>query len=130
MQDYAVQFSYMQEEKDALREFMRKKGFSQSRLAIKAAVSQSTVSRALRGSTGRHSEPRRRLLKYAGLTESTSDLSKRKGASRVVEAFSRIWDGSETHAAEIAKVIDALSGLSPIPKVRKERRVERRRKPT
>jgi hypothetical protein len=35
------------------------------------------------------------------------------GGDQVLNAFSRIWDGTEAHAAAIAKIIDATKGLGP-----------------
>ncbi|HEY1754436.1 MAG TPA: hypothetical protein VGG72_03505 [Bryobacteraceae bacterium] len=38
------------------------------------------------------------------------------GRDQVLSAFDRIWDGSEVHAAAVAKVIEALDALRPIEK--------------
>jgi len=31
----------------------------------------------------------------------------------VINAFEKIWDGSEAHAAAVAKIIEALEGMRP-----------------
>jgi transcriptional regulator with XRE-family HTH domain len=130
MLEHAVSCVFMQEQRDALREYMRKKGFSQARLAVKAGVSQSTVSRALRRSAGRHSQARHRLLVYARVEEFYPDLSTDDGTESVVRAFNKIWDGSKAHAISVAKIISALQGLRPARSATKGGRIEGQRKPT
>jgi transcriptional regulator with XRE-family HTH domain len=120
----------MQYGKYTLREYLREIGMSQAELAAKAKVSQSTVSRALRGGTERHSKARHRLCIYAGIRELPVKASKEDAAKRVIRAFDRIWDGSEAHAVSIATVIDALAGLRPVVSTEKRGRIERQRKST
>jgi transcriptional regulator with XRE-family HTH domain len=112
MQEYAVICSLMQEG-EQLRAFMQKRRLNQPQLAAAANVSQSTVSRTLRGAAKRYSKARLRLLAYAGITESAAEIPGGSATERVVNAFKRIWDGTEVHAAKIVEVIDALSGLHP-----------------
>jgi transcriptional regulator with XRE-family HTH domain len=120
----------MQEQSTALREYMSEKGLSQAQLAADAKVSQSTVSRALKGESERYSQARHRLLTYAGIKQSTAELSTGDGANQVVRAFNRIWDGSEAHALRVAKIVDALAGLRPVESTKKGGRVEGQRKST
>ena len=68
MLNYAVSFTFMQECSKALFQSMRDKGLSQAQLAKNAKVSQSTISRALRGETKRHSQARHRLFAHLGIT--------------------------------------------------------------
>ncbi len=126
MQEYAVLCSTMQSEADRIRECMRKNGWSQAQLAAKAGVHQSTVSRALEGITDRHSKARHRLALYVEEKEPADRVSKEGGAKRVMTAFNRIWDGSEAHAASIAKIIGALAGLQPTASTEKRGRVGQR----
>jgi len=105
---------------------MRKNGWSQAQLAAKAGVHQSTVSRALEGITDRHSKARHRLALYVEEKEPADRVSKEGGAKRVMTAFNRIWDGSEAHAASIAKIIGALAGLQPTASTEKRGRVGQR----
>jgi transcriptional regulator with XRE-family HTH domain len=112
MQYYAVLFILMQEDLSLiLKKIMGMHGLSQMSLAQRAGVSQSTVSRALKGLPLRYGRARSKLISYA-----VSDLKSEKitdGAEQIVDAFQRIWDGSEAHAAAVVKVIEALEGLHP-----------------
>lgn len=96
----------------SVREFLVQEGISQNTLAERANVSQSTVSRAMKSGTARHSAARIRLFsfihEYADSAEETA-----LGVQRVARAFERIWDGSEAHAAAVARIIDASRGLRP-----------------
>jgi transcriptional regulator with XRE-family HTH domain len=118
----------MQEQSTALREYMREKGLSQAQLATNAEVSQSTVSRALKGEAERHSQARHRLFAYAGIKPSTVELPIGDGANIVAKAFHRIWDGSVAHALKVAKIVDALAGLEPVGRTKKGGRGEGQRK--
>ncbi|MBZ5670949.1 MAG: helix-turn-helix transcriptional regulator [Acidobacteriia bacterium] len=93
---------------------MAKHGLSQDQLARRARVSQSTVSRALRGAPSRHSQARHRLLSCARIGESAVDSSTKGGIRRVVKAFNEIWDGSDAHADAVVNIIGALAGLRPV----------------
>jgi transcriptional regulator with XRE-family HTH domain len=126
MQEHAVLCSIMQSESDRIRECLRKNGWSQALLAAKAGVHQSTVSRALEGITERHSKARHRLALYVEGQESTDQGPKDGGAKRVINAFNKIWDGSDTHATSIAKIIGALAGLRPTASTEKRGRVGQR----
>ena len=126
MQKHAVLCSTMQSESGKIRECMRKNGWSQAQLAAKARVHQSTVSRALEGITQRHSKARHRLALYIEEKEPTDRGSTEGGAKRVVNAFNRIWDGTDPHAASIAKIIGALAGLRPTASTEKRGRVGKR----
>ncbi|MBZ5561682.1 MAG: helix-turn-helix domain-containing protein [Acidobacteriia bacterium] len=112
----------MQDVSGELREFMAKRGLSQELLARRAGVSQSTVSRALRGGAVRHSRARHRLMSFARVAGPTLDTSTKGGISRVVEAFNEIWDGSTAHADAVARVIEAMVGLRPAGARRRKRR--------
>jgi transcriptional regulator with XRE-family HTH domain len=117
----------MQSVNTKLREFMVRRGLSQTRLAKLARVSQSTVSRVLRGVRDRHGQARHRLLTYARIEETIQDSSAEHGVKRVTSAFSRIWDGSDEHATAIVNVIDALAGLKPAHDRERERKRGRHR---
>ena len=109
---------------------MRRNGWSQAQLAAKAGVHQSTVSRALEGITERHSKARHRLALYVEEKEPTDRVSKKGGVQCVMKAFNGIWDGSEAHAASIAKIIGSLAGLRPTASTGKRGRFEGQRKST
>ena len=103
----------MQDPADLLRAFMARQGLSQARLANAAGVSQPTVSRALARKAERRGVARSKLFNYAGISEWAGDQQERDARERVIAAFERVWDRSETHADAIARVIEALADLRP-----------------
>ena len=97
---------------EALLALMKREGATQSSLAREADVSQSAVSRAVRGKPLRQGRARERLSVYMrqrGIEVGPST----QGALIVLEAFNQIWDGSEAHAAAMARLIAATEGLAP-----------------
>jgi transcriptional regulator with XRE-family HTH domain len=92
---------------------MSGKGLSQSELAKAAGVSQSTVSRALHKTPGKHSDASRRLCVYAGIEVGDATGSTVVGTKLVLKTFENIWDGTDAHAAAIARIIEASRGLKP-----------------
>lgn len=101
----------MQDFSRQLREFMEKTGLTQQKLAKKAGISQSTVSRALRQGTERHSAAREKLCIYAGMIAPRDGGQESDPRNQVLASFDRIWDHSDGHALAIARVIDALGEL-------------------
>ena len=97
----------------------------QASLAAAAGVSQPTVSRALGGTPLRRGRAYRRLLAFVASRTDRSSPSMR-GKKRVARAFETIWDGSEVHAAVVAKIIEDLDGLTPSRELR--RRLEQRKR--
>src|SRR5882672_11562814 len=98
----------MQHQNTILHEYLRAKGLSQVEMARRAKVSQSTVSRALQQTAGRHSNARYRLFAYSGLREFVAAHPTNDGVGQVINAFNRIWDGSQAHAQSVVKIIQAL----------------------
>ncbi|MHB1502280.1 MAG: helix-turn-helix domain-containing protein [Candidatus Dormibacteria bacterium] len=94
-----------------MRELMVQEGISQSELAHRARVNQSTVSRALSRTPVRHSVAYERLCRYMQEARYLPQLS--AGEEVVVKAFRQIWDGSDAHAEAVAKIIAASRGLGP-----------------
>jgi len=84
-------------------------------MADLAGVSQPTVSRALSGSPKRNGKGRSRLFIFMQQELKREGLA-HAGKSEVLQAFERVWDASEAHAAAIAKVVDALDGIRPLDK--------------
>ncbi len=95
---------------ETLRQFMAKAGWSQEKLAKKAGVSQPTVSRALARQAARNSRARHRLFSFI---HKWRPPARGPGQGIVLQAFERIWDGSEVHANAVARIIDAMQGLKP-----------------
>jgi len=94
---------------------------TQAQLARKAGVHQSTVSRVMKKTTSiRQGTANRKLVNYAR-TALSGELA--KGENKVLTAFKSVWDGSEEHAAAIARVIGATADLRPP----KRRRIESRK---
>jgi hypothetical protein len=85
---------------------------SESALARRAGVSQSTVSRAIAGIGIRHGAARSKLFRF--IHNHSTSLPPKKGAQRVLTAFERIWDRTEEHADAVARIISALDNLRPI----------------
>jgi transcriptional regulator with XRE-family HTH domain len=98
---------------EQLRLFMRERHLSQTVVANEAKISQSTVSRALKGTLEREGPAKAKLFTYMQQVTGTEVL-RGKGKERVVKAFESIWDGSEEHATAIAKIINASKELRPI----------------
>jgi hypothetical protein len=92
---------------------MQSNGLNQTKFANAAGVSQSTVSRALDRPSKHHGAARRKLFTYANINEWIGGEPARGGQEGVLQAFERIWDGSEEHATAVAKVIEALIDLRP-----------------
>ena len=97
---------------EGLLTLIHSRHLSQESIAKAAKVSQATVSRALRGRIKRQGRARTRLFIYIRQELQKEGLSG-TGKEKVVKAFENIWDGSEEHAAAIAKIIRASGGLLP-----------------
>src|ERR1700689_1094451 len=106
----------MQQDSARLEAFMKDRGLSQQKIAAIALVSQATVSRARSRSRQRHGRARERLFTFLENELRRSPAAGGSGRDQVLSAFDRIWDGSEVHAAAVAKVIEALDALRPIEK--------------
>src|SRR5262245_23371721 len=103
----------MQEKKAAelVKRLLQKNQLTQVQLAKKAGVHQSTVSRVTKKKkVDRQGKAKARLLKYAGNALSGKLAT---GEDKILTAFKSIWDGSEEHAAAIARVIGATADLRP-----------------
>jgi transcriptional regulator with XRE-family HTH domain len=111
---YAIVFSSMQEASALLEAFMKATGLKQQEIAVRAGVSQSTVSRMRKGGAKRGSDPQNRICTY--IQKEGTALMANKERTLLLEAFNRIWDGSEEHAVAVVKIIDALQGLRPASK--------------
>ena len=97
-----------------VQQYLAAHSLSQAELAKLASVSQATVSRAIREPAHGHGSARSRLFTFMQreIQIGTPPLA---GTDRVVGAFAKIWDGSEEHAAAVARIIEACEGLRPGP---------------
>lgn len=93
--------------------FMASRQLSQKTLAKAAKISQSTVSRALRGEVERQGRAKSKLFIYMQ-KELSAEGMQGKGKEKIINAFEAIWDGSEAHAIAIAKIIKASKDLGPV----------------
>jgi transcriptional regulator with XRE-family HTH domain len=100
----------MQDFSAELRAFMEARGLNQSQVAKSAKVSQATVSRAL---TKRPQRCGRAITGLCIYIRNELDAPKfdERDRNQVVKAFDRIWDGTDVHAAAVARIIDALAGM-------------------
>jgi transcriptional regulator with XRE-family HTH domain len=102
----------MQEPDEILRAYVADKSITQEQLCENANVSQATVSRALKRTPRRRGRAWVRLFTYVTRELSVSSFSE-GGKEKVLAAVERVWDGTDTHAVAIARIIDALAGLRP-----------------
>ena len=102
-----------------VRAYLTSHRLSQAKLASLASVSQSTVSRALTDGGLRHGFARSKLFTFIQ-QDMQVVIPSQGGADRVMGAFTRIWDGSEEHAAAVARIIEACEGLRPLSPSRGE----------
>lgn len=95
--------------KDVIADILEREGISQGVLARRVGVHQTTVSRALRREPTRRSAAHARLRgvmqQHAERTTPPPDL--------VLDAVRETWDGSDEHAAALAKLILASGDLWP-----------------
>jgi transcriptional regulator with XRE-family HTH domain len=88
-----------------LRDLLDQEGWTQKELAQKAAVSQSTVSRALERTPARNTQAHRKLMHF---------IRKHAAApTTVASAVSQVWDGTPEHDAALATLVTASSALWP-----------------
>jgi len=93
----------------ALESLKKNRIESQSEIARKAGISQSTVSRRLRKPPQRHSDATSKLCNYAVIhVPIEPDPEMKKG---VQKAFDEVWNKSGAYAAAISKVIEAFAEL-------------------
>jgi hypothetical protein len=105
----------MQDFDELLRAYMANNSLTQEQLSDIANVSQATVSRALTRTPRRHGRAWLRLFTYVSRELNASSFSE-VGRETVLAAVERVWDGTDMHAAAIARIIDALAGLRPSEK--------------
>jgi transcriptional regulator with XRE-family HTH domain len=91
----------------SMADVLENEGISQTELAHRVGVSQSTVSRALRNRPLRQGRARARLVSFM------QQGGGGRGADRLQQAFRRVWDGSDEHAEALARIIAACEGLRP-----------------
>jgi arginine repressor len=99
---------------------MDRKGLTQAALARRARVSQATVSRALAGIALQRGRARSKLFIYAGIQEQPESQRPGQSTGQVVKAFEAIWDGTQSHARAVARIIEALGELRPKERKGKE----------
>ena len=107
----------MQEKVNKVQNYLKLMGLSQVELALKAGVSQSTVSRAISVEPENHVRfggAREKLIKY--IEDSQFKKPEMNGTDprmKIVTAFEKIWDKSDAHIEAVVKVIQALDELEP-----------------
>jgi hypothetical protein len=92
---------------EAVTAYLQRAGTTQVELAVRAQVSQSTVSRAKMRAPLRRSAAQARLFSFIQ-KEMEGDVH-----PRLKEALSRTWDGSDDHATALAALISVSGELWP-----------------
>jgi hypothetical protein len=90
-----------------ISDYIAKTGLSQAELARRAGVSQSAVSRAITRHPARMGASRRRLVVYMQQEAPPTE------PNAVLDAVRETWDGSDAHAAALAKLVLASRELWP-----------------
>ena len=108
---YALILDNMQQISRRLQAFMIEKGLTQNELAEAANVSQSTVSRIMRRTSQRHGRALVHLCNYAGISLEDADTSTERRQRMIINTFMKVWDGTDSHAETIARVIEALQDV-------------------
>jgi hypothetical protein len=85
----------------------------QTDLARDIGISQSTLSRVLSKGYHNRSRARDQIEKY--LSEHALNLHIDAVPPEVVAAVDAVWDKSDIHARELARIIRSLDGLRPRP---------------
>lgn len=97
---------------ESLKALMEINKMNQRQVAEAANVSQPTISRAIHRGYIRRSEPRNRIENF--LKNNASILNKKLKLPIVMAcAFREVWDKTDDHAQELAKVIRSLEGMGP-----------------
>lgn len=79
---------------------------SQEELSVGAGVSQSAVSRILRGCPRRNGRAFSRLCKYASMRAAKPSLKMSPDGERLItSALEEVWNGTAEHARAIAAII-------------------------
>jgi len=101
-----------------LRRWMRRRKITEHELAQRVSaenedfpVTQSWVSRIIRGEFRRPTERVRSVAAYANIQIFERKVSHPEGEKIIRDAVSRSWDGSLSHAAVIARLIRAARDL-------------------
>lgn len=113
-------------EMTALALQLRRKKITQSEIASALCVSQSQVSRALSGKSGKRSGLMERICKYVydARAQVTAELV--RSNDELIGALTQTWDGSSEHAHALATVIRSLVVMSHYPP--RTRRTDRDRR--
>ena len=94
-----------------LHALIQEKQLSQKDVATAAGISQSTVSRALKGDLKRRGEAKKKLFIY--MQQQSQVEIANKGRAKVISAFDAIWDQTEAQADAVADIIKACGKLTP-----------------
>lgn len=95
----------------ALRVYLKKVGSTPTAFAIENGVNQSTVQRFLAARTKNVTPKMKSLLEYAGIDVNIciSDVAKSgHDNARIRQALDKVWDGQESTAEILAKLIESV----------------------
>ena len=90
------------------------RGITQAQIAADLGVSQSQVSRILKGQGVKASRLEEEVCMYAEKYEGGVTADSVRKNDELVNALTATWDGSATHARALSAVIRCLSALGPL----------------
>lgn len=106
----------IQELRSRLLRMLAEPGMTQALIAQRAGVDQSTVSRIVddrRRSPRRFGSGLKRLCVYAGVPFRRNREPAWEYWPNIAEAIGEVWDGSDLHERQIARLIRAAAAAAP-----------------
>lgn len=121
----AMSLPHLESELQRARASARSLGLRQRDIAEATGLSQSQVSRILRGRRIRSSDSTEAVCIYVRSKLQPIDLEDVQACTPLMSALSKVWNGTNQHAMALSAVIESLGALSPVatpPATRRRRR--------
>lgn len=115
----------LESELQLARASARSLGLRQSDIAAATGLSQSQVSRILRGRRARPSESTEAVCIYVRSKTQPVDLEDVQACTPLMTALANVWNGTSQHAVALSAVIESLGALTStavVPTTRRRRR--------
>lgn len=110
MSDSVFQLELMQ-----TRTAVKTLGLRQAEIAEATGLSQSQVSRILRGKAVRRTENAEAVCIYVRSKLSPVSTSDVQACTPLMTALAKVWNGTTQHAHALTAVIESLGALTPAP---------------